>query len=150
MSKPVNRILFIDDDKYFARIYLEKLSAHFAVDYRQDVEGALAAFQSATPYVATVVDAMMPPPEGCEMETSHGASTGIWLIKKVQKEIEERNIAVVIFTNLGAEAVIEECKRLQLPTDRLTVTSKYAVPSDMLPYLVQHAISRAHSEEGVS
>jgi|SRR5665213_962639 len=147
MSKPLNRILFIDDDRYFARLYQERLSAQFVVDVCFDVDHALVALRSDIPYLAAVVDVMMPPPNGCEEETRNGLSTGIWLVKKARKEIEAKNMAVVFFTNLLPRLIVDGCEELQLPAHLLTVTHKLAVPAQELPYLVESAITRARFRE---
>jgi CheY-like chemotaxis protein len=143
MSNPKQRILFVDDDRYFARLYVEQLATQFVVDVVYDARHAIEALRKGIPYAAAVVDVMMPSPSGFEEATHDGMSTGIWLVKEARREIEMGNIAVVLFTNRSRREVIAACESLLLPSDLVTVSEKLAVPDVQLPFLVEAAISRA-------
>lgn len=143
MAEPMKKILFVDDDRFFASAYVESLSETFKVVCVYEVRKALDILRSDDSFSAAIVDVMMPPPKGFEAETHEGASSGIWLLSEVRNEIIQRNLPVIVLSNRGSHYVEQELAVIGLPSNLITVSTKMAVPSFQLPRLVGAAIARS-------
>ena len=137
-----DKILFIDDDRYFARLYKENLQKVYNVVVCYDAETAVQHLQTDPDLVAAVVDVMMPPPEGHEAECHDGNTTGVWILTQCQEVIRNRPIALLLFTNRGVKHVKDEILMLTLNPKITEVRGKNSIPSDELPEAVGAIISR--------
>lgn len=139
----MKKILFVDDDRFFAAAYVEALRDKFEVRCVYDVETALEALRADDSLSAAIVDVMMPSPNGFEAETHDGMTTGLWIIHEAREEIEKRNLPIIVFSNRGREFVKGELAHLGLPPGLVTVSSKMAVPPFELARFVESAIARS-------
>jgi len=136
------RILFIDDDRYFARLYKEALETEHDVVVCYDAETAVRHLLSDPEIVGAVVDVMMPPPNGHEAECHDGNTTGVWVLAQCAEVILQRRVALLLFTNLGVKHVKDELRFLDLDPKISEVCSKVTISSDDLPARLDSLISR--------
>lgn len=137
-----DKILFIDDDRYFARLYAESLKKDFTVVTCYDVDSAIRELTTSLDVCAAVVDVMMPPPEGYEGECSDGNTTGVWILEQCQEVIRNRRIALLVFTNLAPKYVQEEISFMTLDPKITEVCAKATVLAVELPDRVHALIGR--------
>ncbi|MCF7675008.1 MAG: response regulator [Akkermansiaceae bacterium] len=138
----MKKILFVDDDHYFARFYVDELRKFFEVVCVYEIGEALDILRADDSFSAAIVDVMMPPPIGFEAETHNGASSGIWLLNQVRNEIIQRNLPVIVLSNHTIRRIEQELDCVSLPSNLITVSSKVATEPSLLPHLVRAAIAR--------
>lgn len=136
------RILFVDDDRYFSRLYKENLEAVFDVVVCHDAERAVEQFRLDEKLVAAVVDVMLPPPVGHEAECQDGYTTGIWILEQCQDIIHKRRISLLLFTNRGSSGVKEEIKNLAFDARITEVCWKISVSATHLAAKVNQLIAK--------
>ena len=137
------KILFVDDDRYFANLYLEALRLElkeFEVLVCYDAVKAIEHIKNDSEIAAAILDVMMPPPAGAELETSDGNSTGVWILEQCLVEISSRRIAILLFTNQGLKYVKDEVSFLQVDPALWDVRSKNAILATDLPHTVRKMI----------
>ena len=95
-----NKILLIEDDEYVSKAYRYfLLKAGFKVDFARSASEAKRKMKTRLPDLI-LLDLIMPGMNGFE-----------FLEHLREKKISE-NLPVIIISNLGQEADIQECKRL--------------------------------------
>ena len=70
------RVLFIDDEAFFAEPYIRELEGLFEVVLEETALGAIDAVHSDRNWDAIVLDIMMPSPENKNGITADGLDTG--------------------------------------------------------------------------
>ena len=139
-------VLFIEDDRFWARSYVEELQTYgFDVVFKASAEGAIEYLESHSAVDAIVLDVMMPTPEGvAQSETSDGQSTGVWLLKQIADLILTHRIPVWILTNRDANQLRETINAFGDDFSQLvTVDSKLDVRSYLLPPYLKGRIEKA-------
>lgn len=136
------KILFIDDDRYFARLYAENLQADYEVIICYDAETAVKKIHNEPQIAAAVVDIMMPCPTGHEAECRDGNMTGVWIVTQCQAVIRDRRIALLLFTNRAPNYVKEEIQMLALDPRITEVAGKISLPAIEIAPKVGALISR--------
>src|SRR5262252_5398046 len=100
------RILFVDDDPYPSRHYVEELlDAGFDVTIAQTVDEALDLARSE-PFDLVILDVMMSPGKYfTELETAGGFTTGKALAREIMELLPEAKVcALTLSTNPEIEA----------------------------------------------
>lgn len=138
----MNKILFIDDDKFFANDYLLQLKLHFEVIVCYEADAAVAAFRDNPDIVGAVVDVMMPPPKGREHETHDGYTTGVWVLHECRDAVIGNRIAILLFTNRNVGFVKSETAFLGINPDLCEISAKDAIDEDDLPHTLMKLIAR--------
>jgi CheY-like chemotaxis protein len=95
------RVLFVEDDKFFASAYANALEARgIQVFYTDDATDALRLADEEQPVDAVILDIMMPydETEYDAYETLLGRRTGIELLKELRVQLPESKF--IALTNL--------------------------------------------------
>lgn len=138
----MDKILFIDDDRYFASEYLVELQAQFEVVVCYDAQAAINAFHSNPDIVGAVVDVMMDPPIGFSHETHEGQTTGVWIVDQVSETIIANRVVVLFFTNRMLAYVQDEIAFMELDEQLCEVRSKRSIEAKDLPHTMTKLIQR--------
>lgn len=94
------KILIVEDDLFLSSITATRLEREgYTVSVVTDGEQALAALEKETPHLI-LLDIVMP------------GMSGFDVLKKVRAEARFKDVAIVMFTNLGQEHEVEESKAL--------------------------------------
>lgn len=137
------RILFVDDEGFFARPYIEKLEKTFDVHFCDSADEALQRINSDNKLKVVVLDIMMPCPTGIAATvTSDGLSTGLWMLKQIRELMVGRGLPVVILTNRMLNAVQEGVDQLDLPEGLVEILPKSQTPNFLLPSKVQKMVDK--------
>ena len=138
-------ILFIDDDEWFARRYVEELRKHGYVVYEctraSDVEGYLHEY----PEIAGIVlDIMMPTPPGVPPTlTNDGLNTGLWLLERIKDYVVSGPRPVLIVTNRNPAIVTDRLSQLQFPAELVEIRRKMDTPAFYLPVCLERFLRDA-------
>jgi CheY-like chemotaxis protein len=125
-SKP--RILFVDDERFAMRLYVEDLLQEYQVDFLDSVPTALEKFSEH--YDAVIIDLLMPP-ASYGAEAKEGTRTGVLLFREYRKL--HPATPVLILTNASAPAILGE---LQAESN-VTIRPKLSVLPDELPNIIR-------------
>lgn len=136
------RILFVDDDKYFADQFLISLQTLHNVRVSYDAERAVHHLLNDLSLEGAVIDVMMPCPLGKEHETHDGNTTGVWILEQAIEEIKSRRIAILLYTNRGVEFVREQIAYLELDPAICSVRKKGDVKEIELPHVIGKLIDQ--------
>lgn len=143
-------ILFVDDDRFFARTYTEQLEeAGFVVHYCQ-YGAEIPRFIDEHPNIrAIILDIMMPTPEGIRPSvTNNGLDTGLWLLGEIREDVVHVPRPVLILTNRSPLALEERLPGLDMPNSVLQVRRKSETPAEELPRHIENLIRGAREESG--
>lgn len=138
----MSKILFIDDDKYFANEYLENLKAHHDVLVCYEAEVAVRLIHETADLEGAIIDVMMTPPAGREHETHDGFTTGVWIVDQCREVIASRRIAVMFFTNRALAYVRAEVAYMDLDPQLCEISAKDSIDADDLPHTIAKLIAR--------
>lgn len=139
----MKKVLFVDDDKFFASIYCESLQKYYELTICYEADKAVNVLNDcAGAFEAVVLDMMMPPPEGLFHECCEGLTTGVWVLDQCREVIKDHRIAVLIFTNQGAKGINTELAFLELDSSICQVRSKTQIEASELPHIVGRLIGR--------
>ena len=108
MPKP---ILFIDDEPYYARHYVESLqkAGHTVVFEDNATSGLAYLMNNASSLSLVILDYMMPTPDGVpETDTFDGLATGRWVLRQARDLLESYDLPVLVLTNRNVETVKTE------------------------------------------
>ena len=77
-DKPVAKVLFVEDDKFWARAYIRELQDFgFEVIYARSASDVVDLLNNSFDFDAVILDIMMPTPEDvADSVTEEGMSTG--------------------------------------------------------------------------
>jgi CheY-like chemotaxis protein len=133
------KILFVEDDRFWARSYIAELqSAGFEVVYARNAGDAVKLIEDVLDFDAVILDVMMPTPEGVpDSTTEEGLSTGLWVLECIQQYLVPRRIAVWILTNRSLPTITERVEAMPAAVRELIVANRKNEVSSMLvpPYL---------------
>jgi len=121
---PSAKILIVDDDRYFARHYIQQFKNYFIVTACYDAEHAVQLLSQPNEFIAAIIDVMMPAPKGKEDECHHGNSTGIWIIQECRNAIIAAHLPIIILTYSALSSVQFDVKFLDFPSKLVEVRSK--------------------------
>lgn len=118
-------ILFIDDERFYAQRYIEKLEEDYTVIYAPSLERGLAAFKEHPEIAAVILDIMMPAPSSeTEEVTNHGLDTGLLFLRDLKEALIARRVPVLILTNRHLEGVEASISAIGLPSKLSQITPK--------------------------
>jgi CheY-like chemotaxis protein len=142
----IKRVLFVDDEAFFSRIYRQAFGQNWQVTYCERAGDARTRLLSGETFDAIILDVMMPPP--CDEDgavTLGGFETGLWLLVGVEHTLPGGVPPTLLLTNRSLEQVREGMKRRNLdPEDvRFELRFKAETPARKLPEIVEALIRRA-------
>ena len=131
-------IVFIDDQPYFAKRYLEKLEERYTVKYFERVEDGIKHVQGSAPVDAVVLDMMMPPPRGMnDALQEEGLATGLWVLNQVRSRVLEQPMPVLMLTYRALDIVHAGVKELAFPRRYVDVRGKDDVRADRICLVIE-------------
>lgn len=149
------KLLFVDDEPFWARSYIQELEKDFEVDYATKAEQAVRMFKEGRPYQAVVLDIMMAAPSGAEKATAEGLDTGLWILNQIRTPLKSRATPVIVLTNRSLLHISEALNAMGFPAGQVRAQSKVETPAFLLPKIVAAAIASsekpgtAHSKHKV-
>lgn len=142
MSTP-KKILFVDDELFFAQPYLEelqKLSPVVILTTALEAEEEIR--NKEVKYVCLVLDVMLPPPNGWEVKTKDGLDTGIEILRRCFQEITDRKLPVVVLTHRSLGYVRGEVDLINFPPELVRVEAKIETPPFHLTTVVKRLVKK--------
>ena len=139
------KVLFVEDDRFWARSYIAELQAYgFEVVYARNAGDAVKLIEDVLDFDAVILDVMMPTPEGVpESTTEEGLSTGLWVLDRIQQYIVARRIVIWILTNRSLPTIAEKIGAMAADVRVLVTANKKSEVSSMLvPTYLQAMIQR--------
>ncbi|MCE2783409.1 MAG: hypothetical protein LW699_00840 [Pirellula sp.] len=144
-DNPVAKILFVEDDKFWARAYIRELQdSGFDVIYARSARDAVDLLNNSLDFDAVILDIMMPTPEEvADTVTEEGMSTGLWVLEQIKHLIAPNMLCVWILTNRDLAAVTEKINEIaNLQKDLVDLYRKRDVLSNVLPAYLLAKIKR--------
>jgi CheY-like chemotaxis protein len=144
-DNPVAKILFVEDDKFWARAYIRELQdSGFDVIYARSARDAVDLLNNSLDFDAVILDIMMPTPEEvADTVTEEGMSTGLWVLEQIKHLIAPNMLCVWILTNRDLAAVTEKINEIgNLQKDLVDLYRKRDVLSNFLPTYLLAKIKR--------
>jgi len=141
MNSIKHTVVFIDDEKQYAMRYVRELAAKFEIHYFDSASKGLMFCQDHPTLKAIVLDVMMPPPEGVDMEDVNGGlETGIWVLDKLRAYVSEKAIGVIVLSNRNTDLIRDAIAQIGIPAENLDIIAKMDMTSRNLPIRVQMLI----------
>jgi CheY-like chemotaxis protein len=138
-------ILFIDDDRFYADRWIERLRSRYEVQHFTDADAAIAFIRTSSGVRGIVLDVMMPVPESAtDEETSRGYDTGLWLLEQIGQWVADNEVPVIVLTNRDPEHVVERVNGLQFAPGLVVVRKKLDTNRDRLLSLLTDMVTRWH------
>lgn len=144
-DNPVAKVLFVEDDKFWARAYIRELQDFgFDVIYARSARDAVDLLNNSLDFDAVILDIMMPTPEEvADSVTEEGMSTGLWVLEQIKHLIAPNMLCVWILTNRDLAAVTEKINEIgNLQKDLVDLDRKRDVLSNVLPAYLLAKIKR--------
>ena len=140
-------VFFVDDDRFFARPWIDRLRDRFDVLHFGDAEDARQAIVNAPHASCIVLDAMMPVPETASAkETAEGIATGLWMLEQIKEFVTATSIPVVMLTNRDPDGFAKQIKIMDFKKGLVRVEWKPDSSPDKLLALVRDLVARWDSE----
>lgn len=137
------KVVFVDDDKFYAYTWIEALRERYSVDHFSAADKARNNIPLTPKIQCIVLDVMMPTPMGvAEDETADGLETGLWLLRELRDFLQEGLIPVIVLTNRASEVIRQKIVEMNFPDDLVEVRFKLDVSSKRLPEIVRDKITR--------
>ena len=141
MSKPT--VIFVDDDRFYAMHWIERLRDRFEVEHYVDAGDARKAILQSGQIRCLIIDVMMPTPSSVpEDVTAGGLITGIWLLQEIAVWITENSIPAIIMTNRELDLVQSAVNMIDLPQGLVEVRRKLDTNRNLLLELVTDKVIR--------
>ena len=144
-----NHILFVDDELFYSRRYIEQLQrSAYEVTFCEDAGTALRLIEGDANMSLIILDIMMPTPaEATPEEVDHGYSTGLWLLARARDRLLQRRIPTLILTNRELSQVKERVSTMNFPPHLLQIRQKIDLPAKRLVSQVTEMLSRKAPDE---
>lgn len=143
------KILFVDDEMFFARYYVQALKdSGFEVIPKDTAVGGLKYLNEHTAEIdLLILDFMMPTPEGVPAaDTLEGLATGRWFLKEA-REILEAQIPVLVLTNRGVEGVKTNIEQdILFNMKYVQIHHKTHTPAFHLPILAEKMVRQVREQ----
>ncbi len=141
MAQP--NVIFIDDDRFYAMHWIERLRERFEVGHYTDAAEAHVAILSTEQLRCLVIDVMMPTPSNVSNEeTAAGLETGLWLLRQLKPWIVQHSVPAIIITNRELEVIQSAVRELNLPDGLVLVRQKLDTGRSRLLELVSDMVAR--------
>jgi CheY-like chemotaxis protein len=129
----MDTILFIDDEAFFARRYIEELKTNFEVTFCESAMEAIEIIREGEEFKAVILDIQMPPPMGLSPQTTNGGlDTGLWLLREVRNIVIQRPLPVAILTNRLPNVIQDVVDKMGFPEQLIEVRHKTDTPAEKL------------------
>ena len=140
-------ILFVDDERFFARDYIKALSTCYDVQFCEDVDEAKSILcNTDQQFAATVVDLQMPSPLVIpDDEVVHFVDSGLWLLERAFPNIVARRMPVVILTNREFPTFRDRFERIGFPSKLVEVHVKFNTSCKKLVSVIKELVANSHS-----
>ena len=126
-------IVFIDDDRFYADRWIERLRDRFTVEHFTNADAAILHIRSATGVKGVVLDVMMPSPlSATDEETNRGHDTGLWLLEQISEWVSENEVPVIVLTNRDPDYVEARVNALKFVPGLVVVRKKLETNRDRL------------------
>jgi CheY-like chemotaxis protein len=120
-----DHILFIDDERFFAKKYARELEKKYELTLVNSASEGLAALQTDNKISVLILDIQMPTPKDVDIyDTRNGIDTGIWLLKKYRSELIDKGMPIVILTNRKEKDIENLIKRMRYPVRQILIFHK--------------------------
>jgi CheY-like chemotaxis protein len=121
----MEKLLIIDDERYFARQYSRELEKFYKVTLVCSAEEGLTLLRSDLEIHALIIDIQMPTPaKVAEHETKNGVDTGIWLLCTIRNELVERRLPILILTNRREDDIQTRVQPLRFSYGQVEINYK--------------------------
>jgi CheY-like chemotaxis protein len=138
MDNPI-KILFVDDELFFAQPYVEALRKFSQPTVRTTALEAVEEFQKRSgDYACGVLDVMMPPPPNWDLKTKEGLDTGIEVLRLCSAEIIAAKLPVIVLTHRALKYVVDEIRMINFPKGLVEVRNKL----ETRPFLLEVSVER--------
>lgn len=135
-------LCFVDDDRFYALTWIEKLRENHDVIHCTDAVEAYKRIVADPKIRCLVLDVMMPTPSGVsESETAEGFETGLWLLKKIHDHVRKRPLPVVILSNRDVDRIVSQVEPLKLPEGLVVIRRKLDTQRRALVEIVQNLLT---------
>lgn len=143
------KILFVDDDRYFADRYVAHLETLFTVIRIHDAMEVIDYLQRYDDVKLIILDIMMPTPKGVPTSaTDDGMDTGLWLLQELLGALSKRPTPVLIFTNRKDSDVMRiRIDEMGLPERLVVIRTKRNRGALDLPKVANEHLERFSSME---
>jgi CheY-like chemotaxis protein len=136
-----SQVLFIDDETFFARPYLEELETAFTVHVRSEIREGVSAVSSIKGIESIVLDVMMPPPDDIvDFNFDGGLNTGLWALRVLRDQLIANALPVILLTNRNLGFVRNSVDALEFPHGLIEIRYKVETPRWLLKQLVQRSM----------
>ena len=107
---PTPHVLFIDDERFFAREYVRALEAiGLSITFADSADEALDHLKTPHNFQLIIVDVLMAPPAGVDWPAS---DVGIKLLQEKAQILASAHIPILILTNRAADSLTAEVAML--------------------------------------
>jgi CheY-like chemotaxis protein len=139
----MDTVLFIDDEAFFARRYIEELKTNFTVIFCESAIEAIELIRNGDEFRAVILDIQMPPPKDLSPQTTNGGlDTGLWLLREVKDLVIQRPLPVAILTNRLPNVIQGTVDKMGFPEQLIEIRHKTDTPADKLVIRLQIMIQR--------
>jgi CheY-like chemotaxis protein len=136
-------VVFVDDDRFYAFQWIEKLEEKFDVKHFVDADEARSYIRDGRGVDCIVLDVMMPTPLSVSSgETADGFETGLWLLGQIANQIQDRTIPVIVLTNRDADRVTEQVDGFNFQPGLVVVRHKTQTDRKRLLQIVTDMVSK--------
>lgn len=106
------KILFVDDDAFISKAYVQALKGDFIVDYVKKAAPAIQMVNTDPTIAAIVLDIMLPIPLGVPKTTLKSfVNTGFYILKSIRPVLVARPLPVILLTNRKPTEVVNRVSK---------------------------------------
>lgn len=139
-------VLFVDDDAFWAQLWIASLEETFDVFHFGAALPALEHLDSTNVISCVVLDVMMPTPTGvADSETANGFETGLWILRRIARRVKTQPLPVVILTNRDTDQIDESLADFRFDQGLVVVRHKTNTNRTQLRQTVRDLITRWNS-----
>ena len=121
-------ILFVDDERFFARNYARELEHGYRVTLVCTAVEGVELIRNSTDLRAVILDVQMPTPSSVqEYETRGGIDTGIWVMRSCRKELLEKSLPILLLTNRNEDDLKKLVREMRFPETQVEIFHKMDV-----------------------
>jgi CheY-like chemotaxis protein len=121
----MEHLLFIDDERFFARQYSRELEPHYGVTICRSVKDGIDILNSGKAIDALILDIQMPTPPGvADYETRDGVDTGLWALQTYRQQLVDRALPILILTNRRPDEIEKRVHSLHFRSGQVEIFYK--------------------------
>lgn len=137
----MTRILFVDDEPYYAQHYVRRLEdTGYKVTLCDSAESGLQRLRDEPgAFKLLILDFMMPTPtDVLPAETDDGLATGRWFLRSARALLDKSGMRVIVLTNRAADAVTKIVEQdVKFDMKRVRICHKTQTPAFYLPTILK-------------